>query len=98
MPEHDASSASTTDGLPIAPSLGPGLRAADFQQHSTALGARVVFLSAVAPGMGLAPPAIAELLTRLIALVTQLSFYGRLSTETLSPAHHHLGPLVLGVP
>jgi H+/Cl- antiporter ClcA len=40
----------------------------------------------------------AQLLTGLIGLVTNLAFYGRVSTAFVSPAGHHLGPLVVVVP
>jgi H+/Cl- antiporter ClcA/CBS domain-containing protein len=92
------SSGSTTEGLPVAPSFAPGLRAADVRPHSTALGVRSVFLSSVAVGIGLLAAAIAEGLTHLIHFFTQLSFYGHLSTAPASPANHALGVWVIAVP
>jgi CIC family chloride channel protein len=59
---------------------------------------RVVFISlisiVIAAGAGL----VAQALTRLIGLITNISFYGRLSTAFNSPAYNHLGPWVIAVP
>ena len=53
---------------------------------------RVVAMSvAVAVGAALA----AEVLTRLIGLVTNIAFYGRIATEMVSPAGGHRHPLAL---
>jgi H+/Cl- antiporter ClcA len=41
---------------------------------------------------------IAPALTHLIGFVTNLCFYGRISTAFTSPAHNHLGPFVILVP
>jgi H+/Cl- antiporter ClcA/CBS domain-containing protein len=60
--------------------------------------ARVVLLSCVAIGIGATASLAASVLTALIGLVTNLAFYGRLSTRFTSPAHHHLGLLVVGIP
>ncbi|HEV8123838.1 MAG TPA: chloride channel protein [Gemmatimonadales bacterium] len=40
----------------------------------------------------------AQLLTGLIGFITNLSFYGRLSTDFVTPWDNHLGPLVIGIP
>ncbi|HTQ47621.1 MAG TPA: chloride channel protein, partial [Polyangiaceae bacterium] len=60
--------------------------------------ARVVWISGLGLGLGLIAAVIAKVLTALIALVTNLAFYGRLSTETVGPANNHLGWLVVIVP
>ncbi|MBL0311566.1 MAG: chloride channel protein [Holophagaceae bacterium] len=59
---------------------------------------RVVFISLLAMGLGLAVGFIAEFLIRLIGLVTNLAFYHRFSMEFTSPAGHHLGGWVIIVP
>ncbi len=41
---------------------------------------------------------IARLLTALIGIVTNLAYYGRLSTRFVSPAYHHLGLFAVIVP
>src|SRR5207253_6147300 len=59
---------------------------------------RTAGISGVAVGLGAAAGVIAFGLTRLIGVLTNLSFYGRLSTRSVSPADHHLGALVVLVP
>ncbi|MFO0760233.1 MAG: chloride channel protein [Byssovorax sp.] len=59
---------------------------------------RVVLLSAVAIVLALAAAAVAQLLTRLIGLITNLAFYGRIRADFVSPAGNHLGPAVIVVP
>jgi H+/Cl- antiporter ClcA/CBS domain-containing protein len=59
---------------------------------------RVVFISAVSIALALTASVVAQLLTRLIGLVTNLAFYGRVSTSFSSPAGNHLGAFVIVVP
>ncbi len=59
---------------------------------------RTVLLSLVAAGIGVVAALIARLLTALIGLVTNLAYYGRVSTTFVSPAAHHLGAFALVVP
>ena len=67
-------------------------------RRSTLVDPRVMLITALAIALGVAAAFIAQLLVALIALVTNLAFYGRLSTATVSPAGHHLGPWVIVVP
>lgn len=62
------------------------------------LSPRVLWITCVSVGLGLAGGLIAQGLTRLIALITNLSFYGRLSVDTVSPADNAIGAWVLLVP
>ncbi|MEO7933776.1 MAG: chloride channel protein [Chthoniobacterales bacterium] len=57
-----------------------------------------IFISAIAVVLGVISSFVAQALTRLIGLVTNLSFYGRISTEFVSPAGNHLGAWVIVVP
>ena len=98
MPDHEISSASTTDGLPVAPSLGPGLQNAHVQRRSATVDARVVRISAIAVAVAIAAGFLAQALTRLIGLITNLAFYGRVSSDFVSPADNQLGPFVVLVP
>jgi H+/Cl- antiporter ClcA/predicted transcriptional regulator len=59
---------------------------------------RVVLISALAILIAFASALIARLLTALIGLVTNVAFFGRLSTAFVSPAGNHLGPWVIAVP
>jgi H+/Cl- antiporter ClcA len=58
----------------------------------------VVIVSAVAVLIALGVALVAQLLTRLIGLITNLAFYGRARVDFVSPADNHLGPLVIVVP
>ena len=89
---------STTAGLPVAPSLGPALADTRFPLERPLVDRRVVFLCALSVLLALAAGGVAQVLTRLIGLVTNLAFYGRLSTAFSSPAGNHLGALVILVP
>src|SRR5206468_2675116 len=59
---------------------------------------RVVALSFLAVAIGFAAALIAQGLTRLIALITNLAFYQRVSWQAVSPADNHLGWAVVAVP
>lgn len=88
----------TTDALPVAPALGASLDAARMPRQSTLLEPRVLLVCAVAVLLGVCAAFIAQLLVGLIALVTNVAFYGRWSVEEVSPAGHALGAWVIVVP
>ncbi|HSR66204.1 MAG TPA: chloride channel protein, partial [Xanthomonadaceae bacterium] len=96
-PAHLRDEAST-DALPVAPALGASLQAARMPRRSTLVEPRVLFVCALAVLLGIAAALVAQILVRLIALVTNVAFFGRWSLETVSPAGHHLGPWVILVP
>ncbi len=89
---------SSTEGLPIAPSMVPTLGSIPTPRRTTAVNSRVVFITVVAVAIGIAAGLVAQILLRLIGLITNLSFYGRLTPEFASPAGNHLGLLVIIVP
>jgi H+/Cl- antiporter ClcA/predicted transcriptional regulator len=55
-------------------------------------------ISGIAIVIGLAAGVIAQILLALIGLITNICFYGRLTTQFLSPAENHLGLWVIVVP
>ena len=59
---------------------------------------RILAVSGIAIAIGLVAALVAQALGRLIGLVTNLAFYGRLSSDFVSPADHSLGGFVLVVP
>ncbi|MEO5558687.1 MAG: chloride channel protein [Dokdonella sp.] len=67
-------------------------------RRSTLVNRRVVFIAAVAVVIAVISALIAQVLTALIGIVTNLAFYGRWSTAFVSPADHHLGAWVIVVP
>jgi H+/Cl- antiporter ClcA len=88
----------STDALPLSPSLGVTLDATRMPRRSTLVDRRVLLITVVAVLLGVAAAFIARLLTALIGLVTNLAFYGRVSTTFSSPADNHLGLWVIVVP
>jgi len=68
-------------------------RLADFTRDK-----RVLVLSLMAIIIGALSAVVAQLLVGLIAAITNLSFYGRLSTTFSSPANNHLRAWVIFIP
>jgi H+/Cl- antiporter ClcA len=90
--------AHTRASLPVAPSLDPTLAAAHMPRQFRPLDRRVLWIGFVAMLLGLAVAIVAKLLTALIGLITNLAFYGRLSTSFVSPAGNHVGLWVIVIP
>jgi H+/Cl- antiporter ClcA len=59
---------------------------------------RVVLLCAMSIVLAIVTGFVAQLLIKIIDLVTNIAFFSRVSTEPVSPASNHLGMLVLIVP
>ena len=70
----------------------------ELPRHDDVVDRRVVIVSLWSIAVALAAGVMAQLLTRLIGLTTNLSFYGRISTAFTSPADNQLGPMVILVP
>ena len=89
-------SSSTGSPVPVAPGLNTvePFRVPRPQQRT----GRVVRISALAVGVAVLSAFAAQVLTALIGLITNLSFYGRWSLAFTSPADNHLGPAVIVVP
>lgn len=68
-------------------------RLADFTTDT-----RVLLLAVMAVGIGAISTVAAWVLVQLIALITNIAFYQRISTELVSPAYNTLGILVILVP
>jgi len=96
--DHAIERASTTDGLPVAPSMLPGLEAVAASRQSAPINRRVVAIAAVASAVAVIAALLAQALTALIGLITNAAFFGRLATDLVSPADHALGGWVVAVP
>ena len=59
---------------------------------------RMLTIAAIAIAIGAAASFVARLLLDLIALATNISFFGRFSFTPVSPAASHLGPWLIAVP
>jgi len=85
--------------MPNADLVPPPRREGPLVPTETAIvGRRVVLLSFVAMAVAAAAAVIAQFLMVLIGLITNISFYGRVSTDFASPAGNKLGLWVIVVP
>ncbi len=82
----DVRTAGSTDALPIAPELGLSLDAANMPRKSTLVTRRILWISLLAIVVGLVSAWVAQLLMLLINLITDVTFYGRVS-DVLGPDH-----------
>lgn len=85
-------------GLPVAPSMEPALRTTHLHSRSSPFTHRHLKIFLLALLLGAVAGIVAQVLTILIGLITNLAFYGRVSTELTSPAENQLGLWVLVVP
>jgi CIC family chloride channel protein len=78
--------------------MGPALASVRAPREHAQVDARVVALCGLSVLVALGAAVLARVLTGLIGLITNLAFYGRVSTRFTSPAANHLGGWVLVVP
>lgn len=98
MADHEVERASTTEGLPVAPSMGPALEAAAVPARSTVVDRRVVVICGLCIALAVVAAFVAQALVHLIGFVTNLAFYGRLSFEEVAPTTAVWGAGVMIVP
>jgi CIC family chloride channel protein len=98
MSEREVERSSTTDGLPVATGLEPALEAEHIPARPSLVDGRVVFLCGLSVALALAAGVVAAVLTRVIGLVTNASFFGRVSTAMAAPSAARLGVWVIVVP
>ncbi|MCC7084343.1 MAG: chloride channel protein [Pirellulales bacterium] len=91
-------SPASTNGLPVSPALDLAIEAAQVPTESNPLDRRVVWICGLALVIGVMTSFVAVAFLRLIALVTNISFYGSISLENVTPADNNLGLWVLLVP
>ena len=84
-PHDPATATSTTGGLPVAPSLGPAIEQLHLPYATEENRARIVYVSLLAIAAAISAAFAAEVLVGVIALATNLAFYGRVSFEAVSP-------------
>jgi chloride channel protein, CIC family len=74
------------------------MAAAHVRRPALLVDRRVLFISALSVGLALLAACVAQWLSRLISLVTNLAFYGRFDAAAVSPADNTLGVWVVVVP
>ena len=94
MPDEPHPSPDAAEGLPVAPSLATVNAPAAYAP----VDARVIFISLVAMAVGAAAAVVADLLTRLIGLITNIAYYGRVSDVFSPPTTAHLGTVSVLIP
>ncbi len=96
--EHEVERASTTDGLPVSISMGPMLEQAEVPTRAALVDGRVVYICILAIALAIIAGGVAQLLQHLIAIVTNLAFYGRFSSGPAQPSTQRLGAWVIFIP
>ncbi|MGE3241852.1 MAG: chloride channel protein, partial [Pirellulales bacterium] len=86
MPDHQPAKSATVDGLTLSPALDSILESAHVPRQYTAIDRRVLLICCFALVLGIAAAFIAQSLLLLIALITNVAFYGRLSISAVAPA------------
>ncbi len=84
--------------LPIAPSMDVAVASVEAPGEEEGLDRRVLWIAGLAILIGIAGGLIAELLTHLIGLITNLAYFGRLATEFVAPAAADPGAWSILVP
>jgi H+/Cl- antiporter ClcA/CBS domain-containing protein len=97
-PADQIERASTTEALPVSPSLGPAMEATAVPSKPSLVDRRVVLISALSIVTAAGAAVAAELLLWLIGLITNVSFFGVASGELISPVGNHLGWWVIWIP
>ncbi|HEX5470772.1 MAG TPA: chloride channel protein [Lacipirellulaceae bacterium] len=100
MNDHEIAMSATTEGLTISPSLDLVLEQAQVPAESFSVNWRTVYISGLAIILGVASAFIAEFMLKLIALITNVSFYGHFTIANNPPAGAvpHLGWFVVVIP
>ena len=88
----------TADGIPVAPSLAPALASVAAPIERPAVDRRVVYISAISIVLGGCAALIAEALTHLIGLITNLAYSGRYDWHFSPPSIDRLGAWSILVP
>jgi H+/Cl- antiporter ClcA len=100
MPTHEPAQSSTTDGLTISPALDLVAESAQIPQQHALVDLRVLRLCGMSVLIGVLAAFTAKILIALIALITNISFFGTFSLANASPADavHGLGLWVIPIP
>src|SRR5918911_5455302 len=76
---------SSHDSIPVAPSLEPALASVYAPQDVRPVDERVAFICLVSVAVAVAAGILADALMRLIALITNLAFFGRVAVDAVAP-------------
>lgn len=85
-------------GIPVSVSLDPTLQRENISPKKHYDKKRLFRLSVLAVLVGVLISVIAKALVHLINFITNISFYGKISIQDVSPAHNNYGLFVIIVP
>ncbi len=100
MSEREPAKSTTTDGLTLSPSLDLITEAAQVPPYYAMIDRRVLLVSLLAILLGITAAFVAQLLVALIAIITNIVYFGMISTEFRSPSEAipHLGLWSIPIP
>jgi CIC family chloride channel protein len=100
MEDHRPAKSASVDGLTVAPSLDVVIEAAQVPVQHSVIDLRVLYLCGMAIILGVAAAFVAQALMLLIALITNVAFFGRWSFLHATPADavQQLGWFVVPIP
>ena len=97
-PDHPVERASTTEGLPLSPSLGPALQGVHIPFQASPVDRRILHVSLLSILLAVIAAFVAKVLVLLIGVITGLCFFGRFSPVLSAPVGSHLGWWIVLVP
>jgi len=100
MSDHPSAQSATVDGLTLSPSLDSVAERAQVPAQYAPMDRRVLQLCGLSMVLGIGAALIAEALLALIALFTNIAFFGRFSLEAAAPASAAgvLGWFIVAIP
>jgi H+/Cl- antiporter ClcA/CBS domain-containing protein len=100
MSSHEIAKATTTDGIAVSPALDLIAESAAVPLEQSPVDSRLVLICGLAILLGLAAALLAQALLALIALITNVSFFGHISLEDVDPASAaaRLGLWIIPIP
>jgi H+/Cl- antiporter ClcA/predicted transcriptional regulator len=98
VPDDTDTELNAASGLPVAPSLAPALATVEAPPEYVPVDRRVITISTLAVLVGIGAALLAKVLTSLIGLITNVSYYGRSSTAFVAPSTERLGAWSILVP
>lgn len=100
MSEHENVASATTAGLTISPALDIVAEAAQVPQDTSVISARTLQFCGLALLLGIVAAFVAQGLVALIALITNIAFFGQITLAKNTPASavDHLGLFVMVIP
>ncbi|MBI1387239.1 MAG: CBS domain-containing protein [bacterium] len=86
MTQKEPAKSQTTNGLTLSPALDFIIEATQIPSQTALINHRVLFLCGIAIGLGAAAALVAQFLVKLIAVITNLAYFGQFSFVFRAPA------------